>query len=93
MTQSDVIDLLQIRGCALQAFEVHPNFFGNWRARFSHGQRAFEVTGDHRDGWMDLWEYPPNGPGRRLRDARSHGFDENKELLVLGTWLDEVLAH
>lgn len=92
MKQSSVADVLQPRGCAIQAFEDHPNFFGNWRACFSRGQRGFEIASDHRDGWMDLWEYPPGGPGRCLREVRSQGFDEAEELSVFASWLDEVLA-
>ncbi|MFG6485637.1 hypothetical protein ACG04R_03075 [Roseateles sp. BYS78W] len=92
MNEAVVAEVLQSRGCVMQAFEHHAHFFGNWRARFSHGQRGFEVVSDHRDGWMDMWEYPPDCTGRQLHEQRSHTFDQADELAVLASWLDETLV-
>lgn len=87
MNQVDLYSTLKQSGCAVLMFEDHPQFFGNWRARFTRKHESFEIVSDSREGWLTLWRYKADGTGERLYEVESTRLSQDAELVQLQEWL------
>lgn len=90
MNQVDLYATLKQAGCSVLVFEDHPQFFGNWRARFTHKKQSFEIVSDRREGWLTLWRYRADGTGERIHEVESTYMNEEAELTQLHNWLEQA---